>query len=109
MDPSVTNQAAPLQPLVHPGMRAKVSSRAAAGMGQFFGAALNTAVGAFAGGGVLGLGGAAGAGGSDLARFQELINQQIQVQAEMQAYSSLSNIEKTRHETAMTAIRNMRA
>lgn len=54
-----------------------------------------------------GLGGGVGADGAD--RFSQLIAQQMQVQAEMQVFSSRSNIEKTRHDTAMTAIRNMRA
>lgn len=56
-----------------------------------------------------GLGGAGGGDASGIDRFAQLIAQQMQVQAEMQVFSSRSNIEKTRHDTAMTAIRNMRA
>ena len=40
--------------------------------------------------------------------FVELINKQIQTQYEMQIVSFESNIEKSKHETQMAAIRNIR-
>ena len=40
--------------------------------------------------------------------FIELINKQIQTQYEMQVVSFESNIEKSKHETQMAAIRNIR-
>ena len=40
--------------------------------------------------------------------FQELIDKQIEVQTEMQQVSFTSNIERSRHETNMAAIRNIR-
>ena len=79
-------------------------------LGTAFRGGANFATGGGAGAVLGGLGGAGGlAGGSDLDRFEQLISQQMQVQGEMQAFSSESNISKTRHDTAMTAIRNMRA
>ena len=41
--------------------------------------------------------------------YQELLNKQIEVQMQMQILSFESNIEKSKHETKMTAIRNIRA
>jgi hypothetical protein len=38
----------------------------------------------------------------------DLLNMQIQIQREMQVISMASNIEKSRHETEMAPIRNMR-
>jgi hypothetical protein len=40
--------------------------------------------------------------------FQHLISAQIQVQLEMQQVSMVSNIEKSRHESRMAAVRNIR-
>ena len=40
--------------------------------------------------------------------FVDLINKQIQTQFEMQIVSFESNIEKSKHETQMAAIRNIR-
>lgn len=40
--------------------------------------------------------------------FVELINKQIQTQYEMQIVSFESNIEKSKHETQMAAVRNIR-
>ena len=40
--------------------------------------------------------------------YQELINKQIEIQQQMQYVSMESNIEKSRHETQMAAIRNVR-
>lgn len=49
------------------------------------------------GGGVLGM-----------SNLTDLLNMQIQIQREMQVISMASNIEKSRHETEMAPIRNMR-
>ena len=42
------------------------------------------------------------------APYQELINKQIEVQQQMMLMSMSSNIEKSRHETQMAAVRNIR-
>lgn len=44
-----------------------------------------------------------------LGDFAELIQMQIEVQKEMQTTTMVSNIEKSRHETKMAPIRNIRA
>ena len=41
--------------------------------------------------------------------YSELLNEQIRVQMEMQLLSFHSNIEKSKHETSMAAVRNIRA
>lgn len=41
--------------------------------------------------------------------FKELMELQLQVQMEMQTISMVSNIEKSKHESKMAAIRNIRA
>lgn len=41
--------------------------------------------------------------------YQTMLNEQIRVQREMQVVSMFSNIEKSKHETLMVALRNMRA
>jgi hypothetical protein len=41
--------------------------------------------------------------------YQSLISKQIEVQKQMQMVTLQSNIEKSKHETQMSAIRNMRA
>lgn len=46
--------------------------------------------------------------GADIGGFQQLISLQMQAQMEMQQVSMLSNVEKSRHETKMTPIRNIR-
>ncbi len=48
------------------------------------------------------------AGGSLDGTYAALLNQQIQAQMQMQLLSFESNIEKSKHETQMAAIRNMR-
>ena len=85
-------------------------------VGAVLGTGASTALSAVSGGalspGALGglVGGLAGGGGGDgMARFERLLSLQMQTQAEMQSYSTKSNIAKTRHDTAMTSIRNMRA
>jgi len=40
--------------------------------------------------------------------FQQLISTQIQVQRDMQLYTMISNLERSRHETEMAPVRNMR-
>ena len=40
--------------------------------------------------------------------FAELLQMQIQAQEEMQAVSMVSNIEKSKHESRMAAVRNIR-
>lgn len=40
--------------------------------------------------------------------LQSLLNQQIAVQTEMQKFTCATNIEHSKHETRMSAIRNMR-
>lgn len=41
--------------------------------------------------------------------YQAMINKQIEVQQQMQIMTFESNIEKSKHETKMAAIRNLRA
>ncbi|MCA9319280.1 MAG: hypothetical protein KDB53_01030 [Planctomycetes bacterium] len=88
-----------------------------AALGSFFGAAFKLGASAASGGATNAIGGLFGPGGlsggnaedARMAKFEELLDRQISVQSEMQVYSSSSNIAKTTHETAMTAIRNMKA
>jgi len=49
-----------------------------------------------------------GIGGSIDPVYSDLIAQQIQAQQQMQLVSFISNIEKSKHETQMAAIRNVR-
>ncbi|MEZ6196730.1 MAG: hypothetical protein R3F20_13555 [Planctomycetota bacterium] len=55
--------------------------------------------------GMLGSGGGAG----DFGELQRLLDRQIQSQAQMQTFTAATNIEKTKHDTRMSAIQNMRA
>ena len=61
------------------------------------------------------IGGAASAGASALTGgtidplYQTLINKQIEMQQQMQLVSLVSNIEKSKHETQMAAVRNVKA
>lgn len=41
--------------------------------------------------------------------YADLLNKQIEMQQQMQMVSMFSNIEKSRHETQMAAVRNIRA
>ena len=52
--------------------------------------------------------GAAIGGFSTSGDMQELIATQMQVQREMQVTNMVSNVEKSKHETAMAPIRNIR-
>lgn len=63
--------------------------------------ALMRGIGAIAGRAVSGL------GGIDPG-YMELINKQIETQQQLQLVSMESNIEKSKHETQMAAIRNIR-
>ena len=62
------------------------------------------------------LGSAAASGASAVAGagtiqplYQDLINKQIEMQQQMQLVSLVSNIEKSKHETQMAAVRNVKA
>ena len=55
-----------------------------------------------------GLGGGFGNAGDAMESLQGLLEQQIAVQAEMQAFTMQTNIEHSKHETKMAAVRNMR-
>lgn len=46
--------------------------------------------------------------GVDISGFQQLLAAQMQAQMEMQQVSMISNVEKSRHESKMTPIRNIR-
>ena len=46
--------------------------------------------------------------GLSVGSFEQLIAEQLQVQLEMQQVSMISNIERSRHETKMTPLRNLR-
>ena len=59
-------------------------------------------------GGAIG-GVAGGAMGGINGEFATMINEQIKWQMQMQRVSMLSNVEKSKHETQMAAIRNIRA
>ncbi len=48
------------------------------------------------------------ASGANVGGFDQLIAAQIQSQLEMQQVSLISNVEKSRHESKMAAIRNIR-
>lgn len=74
-------------------------------LGQFINSAVSTGaqVASSALGGAIG-----GVPTSASGSFGDLINAQIQVQLEMQTTSMVSNIEHSRHETKMAAIRNIK-
>ncbi|MDC0357835.1 hypothetical protein OAO01_03395 [Oligoflexia bacterium] len=55
------------------------------------------------------LGGSVGAFSEIDPGYRELIEQQMEVQKQMQLVSLYSNIEKSKHETNMAAVRNVRA
>jgi len=44
----------------------------------------------------------------DSNNMSDLLNMQIQIQQQMQVVSMISNVEKSKHETEMAPIRNMR-
>lgn len=81
----------------------------ASNFGSFLGGAVN--LGSKAAGSALNLksGGAVGGGGSGgVADLEQLLAEQNRLQLEMQAFSMLSNISKTEHESRMNLVRNMR-
>ena len=53
--------------------------------------------------------GGSGVGGTLFAEYQQLLVTQMEVQQQMQLMNFLTNIEKSRHETRMAAIRNVRS
>jgi len=54
------------------------------------------------------VGQASGLGGID-SRYHDLLNKQMEMQEQLQLVSMHSNIEKSRHESKMAAIRNVRS
>ena len=60
-------------------------------------------------GGMIGAAASSGIGGGINPKYLSLINKQIEMQEQMQLVSLTSNIEKSRHESKMAAIRNIRA
>lgn len=56
----------------------------------------------------LGSGVVGGVSDMPMGDFAELIQMQIQAQQEMQTTTMVSNIEKSKHESKMTALRNIR-
>jgi len=54
-------------------------------------------------------GGLGGVGGGGQNQQWELLQQQYQMQQETQMFNMMTNISKTRHDAAMSAIRNMKA
>lgn len=52
--------------------------------------------------------GAAGGGAGGAGNLENLLAEQNRLQLEMQAFSMLSNISKTEHESRMNLVRNMR-
>ena len=83
---------------------AQLASKAAGaqtmGLGPLAGSLLN--------GSTSGIGGS-GLGGDQAASFQQLLQEQEQIQTESAQFTALTNISKTEHETRMSAIRNIRA
>jgi hypothetical protein len=47
-------------------------------------------------------------GGSNFGELRQLIDLQVQVQTEMQAVTMISNVEKSKHESKMSALRNVK-
>ena len=74
--------------------------------GQWGRAALTSA--SSIGGAVLGVATGVGSGASGMGDFQSLLNTQMEVQRVMAMVSMESNISKSRHETEMAPIRNLR-
>jgi hypothetical protein len=55
------------------------------------------------------LGGGGGFGGTGFNQQFELLQQQYQIQQQTQMFNMITNVEKTKHDAAMSAIRNMKA
>jgi len=71
-------------------------------LGRSFGAVLQSV-----GSAIAGVGG--GVASSVNPEYMELINKQIEVQQQLLQVSLVSNVEKSKHETQMAAVRNVRA
>jgi len=76
-------------------------SPAGAGLGKVFQSTLQNVAGI--GGGLIG-----GVNGDVFGELKELLQLQVETQAKMQSISMLSNVERSRHESRMAAIRNVR-
>lgn len=57
--------------------------------------------------GVRGLGSVTGLAGVD-GQYADILQQQMEMQRQMMTVSMISNVERTRHETNMAGVRNMR-
>lgn len=76
------------------------------GLGDMFGKMVNGALGIASNG----LGGLTGLGEvSDLTNYAGLMQAQLRAQQEMQVVNFFSNTEKSKHETAMAPIRNIKS
>lgn len=60
-------------------------------------------------GGIAATAATSGIGGSIDPKYLSLINKQIEMQEQVQLVSLTSNVEKSRHESKMAAIRNIRS
>ncbi|MBN2433458.1 MAG: hypothetical protein JXQ27_18445 [Acidobacteria bacterium] len=58
---------------------------------------------------ISGLLGGGGVGGTGSNQQWELLQQQYQIQQETQMFNMMTNVSKTKHDAAMSAIRNMKA
>jgi len=58
---------------------------------------------------ISGLLGGGGTGGAGVNQQWELLQQQYQIQQETQMFNMMTNVSKTKHDAAMSAIRNMKA
>ncbi len=67
-----------------------------------------SSIGSVVGGLASTLGGGSAPSGTISPEYRDLLERQIEIQTQMQLVSMESNIEKSRHETQMAAIRNIR-
>ena len=89
------------QQLVQTASRYIPAPSGASALGSMFSKALSGA--AEVGGSLVG-----GVQGNVYGDLKELLNLQVETQAKMQSISMLSNIERSKHESRMAAIRNVR-
>lgn len=84
----------------------RINAEPTNGLGDVFGDVLSNIVGAAANGlgGVTGLGEVSGA-----VNYAALMQAQLKAQQEMQVVNFFSNTEKSKHETAMAPIRNIKS
>lgn len=103
------------QPLIHNEQHRQSTAQSV--QGAQLGVSLFSGIaGAAIGGGKLGAGAGLqgllgqGVGGFDpkMLDFERLLEKQMAIQVQMQTFSSETNISKTRHEAAMSAVRNMK-